>query len=72
MEPTIEHVIAERTPELMRIAGVTGVGQALCADAPCIRVYVAADSVRPRIPVELDGFAVSVVVTGTMRPRPLR
>lgn len=68
-EAGIEDVIARRTPELMRIPGVTGVGQALCAGAPCIRVYISSDSARARIPQELDGYAVSVIVTGIIRPQ---
>lgn len=60
----IEQVVAARTPELMRIPGVQGVGQALCDDVPCIRVYIVNDSVRSRLPAQLDGYTVSAVVTG--------
>ena len=69
MKPTIEQVLVQRTPELMRMDGVTGVGQALCEGEPCIRVYVTVDSAAQRIPPTLDGYPVSVVVTGMMRPR---
>lgn len=69
MEADIEEVVARRTPELMRIPGVSGVGQALCDQSPCIRVYIVSESVRARVPQTLDGFEVSVVVTGVIRPR---
>jgi hypothetical protein len=63
----IEAVLERRTPELMRIAGVLGVGQALCDTAPCIRVYVVDTAAQARVPARLDGFPVSTVVTGVIR-----
>lgn len=67
--PPIEQVLARRTAELMRIDGVEGVGQALCADQPCIRVYIRTETVRERLPRELEGYTVSAVVTGPVRAR---
>ena len=64
---TIEQVLVKRTPELMRMAGVQGVGQGLCNDKPCIRVYVADSAAAGRLPSTLDGYTVSPVVTGTFR-----
>lgn len=64
----IEAVLEHRTPELMRIAGVQGVGQALCDGAPCIRVYVLDAAAQARVPARLDGFPVSTVITGMIRP----
>ena len=63
----IEAVLARRTPELMRIEGVQGVGQALCDGAPCIRVYVLDAATQARVPAHLDGFQVSTVITGVIR-----
>jgi hypothetical protein len=66
---TIEEAIAARTPELLRLTGVVGVGQALCDGSPCIRVYVrTAEAVRD-LPARLDGYPVSPVVTGLVRRR---
>jgi hypothetical protein len=67
---TIEEVLAARAPELMRIEGVEGVGEGLCDAAPCVRVYVRAPEVARRLPERLDGYEVSWVVTGEIRPRP--
>ena len=63
----IEAVLERRTPELMRIEGVQGVGQALCDGAPCIRVYVVDARAQARVPARLDGFPVSTVITGVIR-----
>jgi hypothetical protein len=63
----IEAVLERRTPELMRIEGVQGVGQALCDGAPCIRVYVVDAGAQARVPARLDGFPVSTVITGVIR-----
>lgn len=63
----IEAVLERRTPELMRIEGVQGVGQALCDGAPCIRVYVLDAAAQARVPARLDGFPVSTVITGVIR-----
>ncbi|MGH7476747.1 MAG: hypothetical protein ACRELD_10685 [Longimicrobiales bacterium] len=68
MSRPIEQVLEEHTPRLMRIAGVVGVGQALCAGAPCIRVYIVDQASAAQLPKTLDGYAVSPVVTGTIRP----
>ena len=65
---SIEEVVAARTPELMRIEGVEGVGQALCEGQPCIRVYIRTAAVERHVPQRLDGYRVSTVVTGMIRP----
>lgn len=64
----IEDVLARRTPELMRIEGVAGVGQALCDGKPCIRVYVLDAAAQTRIPASIDGVRTSAVITGQIRP----
>lgn len=70
MQPDIERVLAERTPVLMRIEGVQGVGQALCDGAPCIRVYVLDAAAQARVPARIEGFPVSIVITGVIRKTP--
>jgi hypothetical protein len=67
VKETIEQVLVRRTPELMRIPGVQGVGQALCDGSPCIRVYLADSTVIARLPDTVDGYVVSSVVTGVIR-----
>ena len=64
---TIEDVLKQRTPELMQLEGVVGVGQGMCDDTPCIRVYIVADSIAATLPARLDGYRVDPVVTGTVR-----
>lgn len=67
MTETIEQVLVRRTPELMRIVGVQGVGQGLCDGTPCLRVYVIDAAAAERLPAMLDGYRVSSVVTGVIR-----
>jgi hypothetical protein len=66
---SIEDVLAEHTVLLMRIDGVEGVGQALCDDVPCIRVYLRTAAVAARVPKQIEGYTVSTVVTGMIQPR---
>ena len=66
---SIDSIIERHSPELMAIPGVLGVGQALCGDSPCIRLYIQDDSVRSRLPASLHGVTVDAVVTGTVTPR---
>lgn len=63
----IEQVLMKCTPDLMRIEGVQGVGQALCDSAPCIRVYVLDAAAEARVPLRIDGIPVSTVITGVIR-----
>jgi hypothetical protein len=67
----IEVVLAAHTPALMRIPGVTGTAQSLCAGAPCIHVLVieATPDLRRRVPERIEGYAVELQVTGMIRPR---
>lgn len=64
---TIEEVLKQRTPELMRLDGVVGVGQGVCEGTPCIRVYIVADSIAATLPPRVDGYRVDPVVTGPIR-----
>ena len=67
----IDQVLAEHTPSLMRIRGVTGTAQSLCAGEPCIQVLVidATPELRRRIPERIEGYPVQLQVTGVIRPR---
>jgi hypothetical protein len=62
---TIEQVLAEHTDALMAVPGV--VGTAIGASG--IRVFLADATARPRIPTQIEGYAVSVEVTGLITPR---
>jgi hypothetical protein len=64
---TIDEVLKQRTPELMQLEGVVGVGQGVCDGTPCIRVYIVADSSAAGLPARLDGYRVDPVVTGPVR-----
>ncbi|MCI0434481.1 MAG: hypothetical protein L0271_12700 [Gemmatimonadetes bacterium] len=63
---TIEQVVADHVDALMALRGVVGVAQGLCADGPCIRVFVtdASAAARSAIPDRIEGYPVSVEVTG--------
>jgi hypothetical protein len=67
VEQDIEDVLRRHTPELMRIEGVQGVGEAICDGAPCIRVYVLDAAAEVRVPTQVDGVRVSAVITGPIR-----
>jgi hypothetical protein len=69
---TIENVIKEHTGELMSIPGVVGVGQGLCDNTPCIKIYIirSTPELDRKIPAVLDGYRVSTEVTGSIRAHP--
>jgi len=69
---TIEQVIKKHTEELMSVPGVVGVGQGLCDNTPCIKVYVIEQSPKTdvKIPGSLGGYKVSTEVTGEIRAHP--
>jgi hypothetical protein len=68
----IEEVLAAHTDSLMAIDGVTGVGQALCDDRPCLRVYVLARTaaLEERLPEEIEGYPIDIAETGPITPTP--
>ena len=69
---TIEQVLKEHTEELMALPGVVGVGQGLCDDQDCIKVFVAqmSSELEQKIPDELDGYQVDIEVTGEFKALP--
>ena len=62
----IEEVVRKHSEELMSIPGVIGVGQGLCDNTPCIKIYIEKESqeLDKRIPGVLDGYRVSTEATG--------
>ena len=67
--PDIDKVLEQRSPELMRQAGVVGVYQSAREDgSPAITVMVLDSTVVHTIPHELDGYPVEVEVSGPIRP----
>lgn len=67
----IQTVQEEHIPALMARPGVVGVAIGALEDGtPCIAVYVAtaADSLRLKLPKEIEGHPVRVEVTGEIRP----
>ena len=69
---TIEEVIKKHTEELISVPGVVGVGQGLCDNKPCIKVYIIEKSpeLQNKIPSSLDGYKVSTEVTGEIQAHP--
>ena len=65
----IEQVLREHTASLMALPGVVGTAQGLCADEPCIRVFVAeaTEEVLEQIPEEIEGYVVDVQETGEFK-----
>ena len=72
MTLSIEEVIKEHSKELMSIPGVVGVGQGLCDNDPCIKVYIIrrTPELDKEIPLILEGFDVSIQITGEIRAHP--
>ncbi len=71
-ERSIEEVIKEHSGELMSISGVVGVGQGLCDKIPCIKVYIIkrTPELDKKIPALLEGYEVSIEITGEIRAHP--
>jgi hypothetical protein len=69
---SIEEAIKEHSEELMSIPGVVGVGQGLCDDNTCIKVYIIemTPELDKRIPALLEGYKVSIEITGEIRAHP--
>ena len=65
----IKQVLQEHTPELMKIPGVVGTAQTLLDGEPCILVMLAASTpeLERRIPERIEGYRVSIQVTGEFR-----
>jgi hypothetical protein len=68
---SIDEVLAEHTPALMKLPGVRGTAQGIHAGKECIKVLVERDSprLRMRIPDRLEGYPVEVEVTGRFDSR---
>ena len=69
VEKPIEQVLQEHTDSLMALPGVVGTAQGLCADEPCIRVFVveATEESLKQIPEEIEGYTVDVQQTGEFK-----
>ena len=69
---SIEEAIREHSENLMSIPGVVGVGQGLCDKTPCIKVYIIrrTPELDKKIPASLEGYEVSIEVTGEIRAHP--
>jgi len=67
----IEQVLAAHNESLLSVSGVVGTAIGLCNDAPCIRVFVVSADVgrRHRFPATLEGYRVTIEVTGPMHAR---
>lgn len=70
----IKEVLRAHTGELMSLPGVVGTAQGLCADRPCIKVYVIKKNAElgQRIPDTIEGYPVTIEETGEFRPLPER
>lgn len=68
-ERSIAAVLKAHSAELMSLPGVVGTAQGLCANRPCINVYVEKKDAGPvaKIPVTIEGYPVRIEETGTFR-----
>ena len=70
---SIEAVMADHTPRLMAMEGVVAVGQGALRDGtPCIKIFLKHDDeeLKKRLPAELEGHPVEVVIAGEIRAMP--
>ena len=67
---SIEQVLSRSADRLMSVQGVVGIGQGLCGDKPCIKVFVVkiTDDIRKELPAVLEGYPVEIEETGEIRP----
>jgi hypothetical protein len=68
---TIEAVQEAHTPALMAMPGVTGTFIGATSDGrPCIKIMVIerTPELDRRLPHELDGYPVEIIVSGRIRP----
>lgn len=65
-QPTITDLIAEHAARLLNIKGVVGIAEGLLNGKPCVQLHLSIDdaSVRAKLPTELDGYPVDIIVTG--------
>lgn len=68
---SIEEVLEAHTDSLLALPGVVGTALGLCDSVPCIRVFLSdsSETIRRRVPQELEGYPVRAEVTGAFRPR---
>jgi len=66
---SIEAVLQDHTPELMRIPGVVGTAQSERDGRPVILALVERDTawLRERLPRQLEGYAVELLETDKVR-----
>jgi hypothetical protein len=62
----LARAIARHRAGILTLPGVVGIGPGDCAGAPCVVVFVEADTpeLRQRIPPRLDGYPVRLAVSG--------
>ncbi len=67
---SIEEVIGAWTERLLAVPGVVGIAEGRCEGSPCIRVLVEhkGPEIDRQVPAEIQGYPVTVVETGTIRP----
>ena len=68
----IRTVLARRTPELMRIEGVSGTGEGIDAGDTVLVVFVArrTPEIEARVPREVDGWRVVLREVGRVTAPP--
>ncbi len=69
---SIEGTIKKHSEELMSIPGVVGIGQGLCGNNSCIKVYVIkrTPELDKKIPGLIGGYEISIETTGEIRAHP--
>jgi hypothetical protein len=69
----IDEVLKAHARELLSLPGVVGAARGVCADQPCIKVFVEKlhDDLRQSIPAAIEGYPVAVEETGTIRALPV-
>jgi hypothetical protein len=68
---SINEVLKAHTDSLMRLPGVVGTAVGLCDGERCIKVLVSGSNpaIERQIPARLEGYRVTVEVSGDLKPR---
>lgn len=68
---SLADVLAKHTDSLMKIEGVTGVGEGSKDGKPCIMVFIdhTTEKLRKTIPSVIEGYAVKLEETGAIKAR---
>ncbi len=64
---TIAQILADSTPRWMKLEGVIGTGESRKDGKPAVVIFVDHSANLARLPGEIDGYAITIERTGSVR-----